>query len=62
QTAGVSAHASNNALRIFGTGGIEVTNSDMKFSPTYGPVLRSPDGASWRVTVSNTGALSAVKL
>lgn len=58
----VSGHASSNRLRLSSSNGVEVTGGDMSFDASRGPVLRSPDGASWRVTVSNTGALSAVKL
>ena len=61
-TASVSAHASNNALRLQGQGGVDVVGGDMTFSPSQGPVLRSPDGSSFRLVVGNNGAVTGVKL
>ena len=61
-TASVSAHASNNALRLQGQGGVEVVGGDMTFSPSQGPVLRSPDGSHFRLVVGNNGAVTGVKL
>ena len=37
-------------------------NTDVAFSQSYGPVLTSPDGTRWRLTISNTGAITATSL
>lgn len=58
----ITAHAFNDALRLYGAGGVLVMGGDLTLRPGFGPVLRSPDGESWRLTVSNTGAVTAVKL
>lgn len=37
-------------------------NTDVSFGTTYGPVLTSPNGTRWRLTISNAGAITATSL
>lgn len=37
-------------------------NTDINFGTTYGPVLTSPNGTRWRLTISNAGAITATSL
>lgn len=60
---GLQGHHEDNSVRLYATAGpVRVTGADLVFDPSRGPVLRSPDGSSWRLTVSDGGSLSAVKL
>lgn len=47
---------SNEITNLSASGNIETTN------PSNGFVLRSPDNKRWKITVSNTGTLSAIAL
>lgn len=63
---GINTQTSNKELTVVGSissTDVIYTNSDVEVTDhTKGLILRSPNNARWRITITNTGSLSAVSL